>query len=136
MWKSSVERMKFRPQDGQEVVASGRLEVYPPERFADPGNPLVKDVVAGFGLGGRSGPGSKQTTADACRYRGGFPRDDDEKARCGRQVGLDTDRCSSWVAVLHACSSQNRVTGGHFGASLLHHSGHRGHGASVVPRLS
>ncbi len=30
MWRSSVERMKFRPEDGQDVVASGRVEVYPP----------------------------------------------------------------------------------------------------------
>jgi exodeoxyribonuclease VII large subunit len=30
MWRSSVERLKFRPEDGQDVVASGRIEVYPP----------------------------------------------------------------------------------------------------------
>jgi exodeoxyribonuclease VII large subunit len=30
MWRGSAERTKFRPEDGQDVVASGRIEVYPP----------------------------------------------------------------------------------------------------------
>lgn len=30
MWRSTAERLRFRPEDGQEVVASGKIDVYPP----------------------------------------------------------------------------------------------------------
>jgi exodeoxyribonuclease VII large subunit len=47
MWRSSAERMKFRPEDGQEVVASGRLEVYPPHGKYQ----LIVSSLAPMGLG-------------------------------------------------------------------------------------
>jgi len=47
MWRSSVERMKFRPEDGQEVVASGRIEVYPPHGKYQ----LIATSLAPLGLG-------------------------------------------------------------------------------------
>jgi exodeoxyribonuclease VII large subunit len=30
LWRSTAQRVKFQPQDGLEVIAAGRLEVYPP----------------------------------------------------------------------------------------------------------
>src|SRR5262249_53141018 len=30
IWRSTVARLKFEPHDGLEVIASGRIEVYPP----------------------------------------------------------------------------------------------------------
>jgi exodeoxyribonuclease VII large subunit len=47
MWRSSVERMKFRPEDGQDVVASGRIEVYPPHGKYQ----LIVNSLTPMGLG-------------------------------------------------------------------------------------
>ena len=35
--------------------------------------------------------------------------DDDGKGRCGRLVGRGIGQCSSWIGVLHACSSQHAL---------------------------
>jgi exodeoxyribonuclease VII large subunit len=47
MWRSSAARLRFRPEDGQELVASGRVEVYPPHGKYQ----LVCDTLAPLGLG-------------------------------------------------------------------------------------
>ena len=47
MWRSSADKLKFRPQDGQEVVASGRIEVYPPHGKYQ----LIATSLSPLGLG-------------------------------------------------------------------------------------
>jgi exodeoxyribonuclease VII large subunit len=47
MWRSSADKLKFRPEDGQEVVASGRIEVYPPHGKYQ----LIVSSLAPMGLG-------------------------------------------------------------------------------------
>lgn len=47
MWRSSADKLKFRPEDGQEVVASGRVEVYPPHGKYQ----LIVSALAPMGLG-------------------------------------------------------------------------------------
>ena len=47
LWKSGAARLKFRPEDGQEVVASGRIEVYPPHGKYQ----LVCDGLSPLGVG-------------------------------------------------------------------------------------
>ncbi len=47
MWRSAADRLKFRPQDGQEVVASGAIDVYPPHGKYQ----LVASSLAPLGMG-------------------------------------------------------------------------------------
>lgn len=47
LWRSSAARLRFQPEDGQEVVASGRVEVYPPHGKYQ----LVADTLAPVGIG-------------------------------------------------------------------------------------
>lgn len=47
LWKSGAARLRFRPEDGQEVVASGRIEVYPPHGKYQ----LVCDGLSPLGVG-------------------------------------------------------------------------------------
>ena len=47
MWRSAADKLKFRPEDGQEVVASGRIEVYPPHGKYQ----LIVSGLAPMGLG-------------------------------------------------------------------------------------
>jgi exodeoxyribonuclease VII large subunit len=47
MWRSGAARLKFAPTDGQEVVASGRIEVYPPHGKYQ----LVCDTLSPLGVG-------------------------------------------------------------------------------------
>jgi exodeoxyribonuclease VII large subunit len=47
MWRSSADKLKFRPEDGQDVVASGRIEVYPPHGKYQ----LIVGSLATMGLG-------------------------------------------------------------------------------------
>ncbi len=47
MWRSSAERLRFRPDDGQDVVASGRIEVYPPHGKYQ----LIVQSLAPLGIG-------------------------------------------------------------------------------------
>lgn len=47
MWRSQASRLRFRPEDGQEVVARGRIDVYPPHgRYQ-----LVVDAMRPVGVG-------------------------------------------------------------------------------------
>src|SRR5262249_48505720 len=47
MWRSSADKLRFRPEDGQDVVASGRIAVYPP-----PGKyQLIVSSLSPMGLG-------------------------------------------------------------------------------------
>jgi exodeoxyribonuclease VII large subunit len=47
MWRSSARRLRFRPEDGQEVVAAGRIDVYPPHGKYQ----LIVDDLAPLGVG-------------------------------------------------------------------------------------
>lgn len=47
MWRSTAERLRFRPEDGQEVVATGKVDVYPPHGKYQ----LVCTALAPLGLG-------------------------------------------------------------------------------------
>jgi exodeoxyribonuclease VII large subunit len=47
MWRSAADKLRFRPEDGQDVVASGRIEVYPPHGKYQ----LIVSSLAPMGLG-------------------------------------------------------------------------------------
>ena len=47
MWRSAAARLKFRPEDGQEVIAAGRIDVYPPHGKYQ----LIVDDLAPLGVG-------------------------------------------------------------------------------------
>ncbi len=47
MWRSRVSRVRFKPEDGQEVVATGRIEVYPPHGKYQ----LIVETLAPLGVG-------------------------------------------------------------------------------------
>mgnify|MGYP001204866245 CR=1 FL=1 len=47
MWRSYANRLRFRPEDGQEVVASGRIDVYPPHGKYQ----MIVEELAPLGLG-------------------------------------------------------------------------------------
>ncbi len=47
MWRSSAGRLRFRPENGQEVVAEGRIDVYPPHGKYQ----MIVDRMAPLGVG-------------------------------------------------------------------------------------
>jgi len=47
MWRSAARRLRFRPEDGQDVVATGRIEVYPPHGKYQ----LIVEDLAPLGVG-------------------------------------------------------------------------------------
>lgn len=47
MWRSSAARLRFKPEDGQEVVATGKIEVYAPHGKYQ----LVVDSLSPVGVG-------------------------------------------------------------------------------------
>jgi len=47
MWRSSAGRLRFRPENGQEVVAEGRIDVYPPHGKYQ----MIVDRMSPLGVG-------------------------------------------------------------------------------------
>jgi exodeoxyribonuclease VII large subunit len=47
MWRSSADRLHFRPENGQEVVAEGRIDVYPPHGKYQ----MIVDRMSPLGVG-------------------------------------------------------------------------------------
>ncbi len=47
LWRSRASRLKFQPDHGQEVLATGRIEVYPPHGKYQ----LIVDALEPLGMG-------------------------------------------------------------------------------------
>lgn len=47
MWRNAAQRLRFRPEDGQEVLATGRIDVYPPHGKYQ----MIVDSLSAVGIG-------------------------------------------------------------------------------------